>query len=283
MNECRIVQDLLPLYVDELLSEESAEMVRSHTENCEACRKVLERYREPMPEEQQDPKAYKKSIRKDTINLFAKILLGALLIAGVLICLLNRLSVWYEWKHGDAPVEAVFESPDGFGKVTVVDWDESGVSWEGSGSLVWDELTVQVADEWGHGIYSSKGCIPVPWEDIQVEWAPNGYDYLIEAEHIDGYKVLFVFDTESWFNEEGGHHVEGKRYPLDYNGPGLSEILIPLCQAHPDFPTGWESVEFTFFRWSEDSEVITFVYELDNGTRGFLEYEYKTETIISVD
>ena len=59
--------------------------------------------------------------------------------------------------------------------------------------------------------------------------------------------------------------------------------MIPLCQAHPDFPTGWESVEFTFFRWSDDSERITFVYELDNGTRGFLEYEYKTETITVVD
>lgn len=36
-NECSIVGDLLPLYAESLLSEESAEFVRSHLNDCQAC------------------------------------------------------------------------------------------------------------------------------------------------------------------------------------------------------------------------------------------------------
>lgn len=38
---CSIIQDLLPLYVDGVVSQESKEMIEDHLKNCEECKKEL--------------------------------------------------------------------------------------------------------------------------------------------------------------------------------------------------------------------------------------------------
>lgn len=40
--KCAVINDLLPLYVDDVLSQESRELVEEHIKECEACRKTLE-------------------------------------------------------------------------------------------------------------------------------------------------------------------------------------------------------------------------------------------------
>ena len=37
-NECHIVRDLMPLYTEGMLSNESAAFVKTHLETCEDCR-----------------------------------------------------------------------------------------------------------------------------------------------------------------------------------------------------------------------------------------------------
>lgn len=39
---CEVIRDLLPLYVDQMLSEDSCALIEDHLENCEACRMYLE-------------------------------------------------------------------------------------------------------------------------------------------------------------------------------------------------------------------------------------------------
>ena len=39
---CNVIRDLLPLYMDECCSEESAKLVAEHLENCDSCRKVYQ-------------------------------------------------------------------------------------------------------------------------------------------------------------------------------------------------------------------------------------------------
>ena len=41
MNKCKIVSDLIPLYVEDMLSEESREFVCLHLAECEDCRREL--------------------------------------------------------------------------------------------------------------------------------------------------------------------------------------------------------------------------------------------------
>ena len=41
-QECDIISDLLPLYLEHKTSEETGEFIREHLQECEACRKNLE-------------------------------------------------------------------------------------------------------------------------------------------------------------------------------------------------------------------------------------------------
>lgn len=47
-NECSIVRDLLPLYAEKLVSENTSEFVKEHLRSCPACRAELEQLREPV-------------------------------------------------------------------------------------------------------------------------------------------------------------------------------------------------------------------------------------------
>ena len=40
-KECRIVQDLLPLYIDEVVSKESNDFIEKHLQECKQCKEML--------------------------------------------------------------------------------------------------------------------------------------------------------------------------------------------------------------------------------------------------
>lgn len=92
MKECNIVKDLLPLYIEELCSEDSREYVEAHMENCKECRERLEylKYSELCVEavEKKEVNGFKKLER----YISGKILMGyflflAAVILGVVILL----------------------------------------------------------------------------------------------------------------------------------------------------------------------------------------------------
>ena len=41
-NDCKIVQDLLPNYIENLTSEETNNYIKEHLEKCEECKKIYE-------------------------------------------------------------------------------------------------------------------------------------------------------------------------------------------------------------------------------------------------
>ena len=45
---CSIIKDLLPLYADGVLSQETAQAVKDHLETCESCRKESEMMRKEL-------------------------------------------------------------------------------------------------------------------------------------------------------------------------------------------------------------------------------------------
>ena len=49
---CRVIEDLLPLYHDDVCSEESRALVEGHLSQCEACRNELQRMRAGLPVEE---------------------------------------------------------------------------------------------------------------------------------------------------------------------------------------------------------------------------------------
>ena len=49
---CDVIQDLMPSYVDGILSEDSQALVKEHMESCKECRKMLEIMKEEQGKEQ---------------------------------------------------------------------------------------------------------------------------------------------------------------------------------------------------------------------------------------
>lgn len=91
---CEIIRDLLPGYVDEILSEQSTDIVKEHLNECEKCRQAYEEMKkttdeEITPKEQIALDGFKK-VRRSTnrIKLITGIVTG-LLISGLLAIFLR--------------------------------------------------------------------------------------------------------------------------------------------------------------------------------------------------
>jgi len=90
---CSIVRDLLPLYHDEVVSEESRKLVEEHLETCEECKKMLDDIRENMrtapTQSTEEPlasgfKILKKRLRRKTVATIAASILGAVILVSAL-------------------------------------------------------------------------------------------------------------------------------------------------------------------------------------------------------
>ena len=62
---CNIIEDLLPLYVDDMVSEDSRQLVEEHLKTCPACRKMQE---EMMRENRLDSHRERKQFDTDKQN-----------------------------------------------------------------------------------------------------------------------------------------------------------------------------------------------------------------------
>ncbi len=91
---CNIIRDLLPLYEDGVVSEDTAQLVREHLEGCPACREEYERMHAPTPVppdrdisliQHMEREINKKSV----LRFFCGV--GVLAVLACLFCL------WYTW------------------------------------------------------------------------------------------------------------------------------------------------------------------------------------------
>lgn len=96
MNECSIVQDLLPLYADDAVSGESGKYVREHLRACPACRayfarsrRVSHAYREPVNGGPESETRLLRALRRRTLLEYA---VGAGLAAVLLACAAAAIS-----------------------------------------------------------------------------------------------------------------------------------------------------------------------------------------------
>ena len=80
---CSVIRDLLPLYAEDLASEESAELVREHLDGCEGCRLYLDSLnqpRSPVPEDTAPLKNLKRELRRRRLRVAAIAALGVFVL-----------------------------------------------------------------------------------------------------------------------------------------------------------------------------------------------------------
>lgn len=95
MNKnCEIIQDLLPLYVDDVLSEESKKFVDEHLRECEQCQEMLKQMNNELkiPSLQSDKEVIKKLKKKISFKTIFSVFF---LVTYVLIWILYFLDMEY--------------------------------------------------------------------------------------------------------------------------------------------------------------------------------------------
>lgn len=95
-GKCRIVEDLLPLYADNVCSEESRRLVERHTSGCAECRKKLEAMTVQLPESEEKASEIKRGnvfrlLHRRYVRLVVTTLLicAAFIIPGVICAVLT--------------------------------------------------------------------------------------------------------------------------------------------------------------------------------------------------
>ena len=78
-NECKIVSDLLPLYLENLVCEETENFIKNHLSECEACKKefealkngddLKEAFKEETTKPVEDIKPFKKIMKKMNVQV----------------------------------------------------------------------------------------------------------------------------------------------------------------------------------------------------------------------
>lgn len=265
MNECNIVRDLMPLCADDLASEDTVEYIHSHVNACPECREIWGRYQTELPamEQPRPDKKTLKSLRRNMIEMVVKGILGFVAGLGIFMGL-----VYYGlWEAGYLPIQKSFFSADPKYEVYTVDWDTAGFFETGEGSIV------------NFQCGSSSWSTFLPWDDLEVIWAPDNANAMLIIETVEGeleYRILEM----SFTRDETSKKSIGSRMIIPMHvDPDLQAVLTDKCKAYGEFPIGCEEIQFTFTQWEADSETVIFHYETDTGESGFLSYHFPSETI----
>ncbi len=90
-NECEIVKDLIPNYVEDLISKDTREFMENHISSCNNCKKILEEIKkEKNTEEKKESKIEKGQI--DYLKKYNRKLNILKVVAGILIAII--LVIW---------------------------------------------------------------------------------------------------------------------------------------------------------------------------------------------
>ena len=196
---CEIVQDLLPLYHDDVVNEVTKQAVKQHLNGCEECTKEYEELCEELPKEQageSNPQsrfaALKKRLRMNQRVKMALVALSACIVVAVLAWFAYSVPV-VSVPDETFTVQAVYKVQEGdktylFFKYLHPGFNSVG-SWHVSAELNENETTLHM---------NMTRCIIAPKSEIGIN---NCYDFVPIDSNTK--KVTFAGKT-IWSEEENG-------------------------------------------------------------------------------
>lgn len=118
-NECSIVQDIMPLYVEEMASDDTVSFVREHLKDCPRCRAELEKLQKPV-EVQLKPDINAAPLKRLKKALLMKKLQTILCTVAILLALmLAVISLLTAPEYFEYTPDLVTASETGAGEVTL--------------------------------------------------------------------------------------------------------------------------------------------------------------------
>ena len=82
---CDVIQDLLPLYADNLASDASAALIEEHIKTCETCNALLEQMSSPIEQQELDSPDPVKILRRQKVKNRRRIILSCLCTALIIL------------------------------------------------------------------------------------------------------------------------------------------------------------------------------------------------------
>lgn len=257
---CEIVEDLLPLYVDDVCSDQSKVAVEDHLQECDRCRKLIETLRvapiaQIEPDWQAEDKAVKKSFNKIRVRWWTSLII-ILAIIPVLFLGWNEMrcqgvafSNLDELVRGHAFMKCLSES--NYEKAySYFDLDEKKQEWLEE----WfeeDDLTSMEMDgcvifcELGKKLDAAGGIENYEYIDIST--------YAVESDGTKVYSILYAIQ----FN--GKQHIVSLAVSNDgvehFNGGG-SYFDDPLAQFSIWSEFLWQDYKDCYF----DPEANAYIY-----------------------
>lgn len=248
MNECKLVEDLLPLYAEELVSQESADFIREHCAGCDHCRKLLRRSEEVIPMKTDMPN-YKKALKRDRTQ---SVLLGIGLTVLVLSLAMTIFVVGWTPQTLDA-VPIIMESPDGIHRVRM----EPYTSFFG----INQGFKVSRRNSPYGG---STGTVEGWMEILDAQWSPDGSDLFLTVRMKNGDTRMEIwYDNTIEKNGYSGVFPYFTKNGWDYDD--LSAECTKLLSEQGKLPEGWTSITYEFVEWGDDSESAYLRWTTDNG------------------
>lgn len=235
---CNMIKDLLPLYAEDMASEDTRKAVEYHLENCVECQKELELIQKPlvMPTETEAElaKKMKRKKLKSRIYIIVASIWSLLLVGGMFVSMAVDLSV--EYGPEDIIVE---ETEDGRTRLVLTECEASSLS------------CIYTQNERGEAtMYVSIDPIPRFFQSFyRVELFLTGKDFLSKDIYADdqlmdtGRKELqWVYNGERYGTEEGKYYEniwDGTLVPpANAVGNGLTEMtagtrtmIFGLCES----------------------------------------------------
>lgn len=113
-KNCNIIRDLLPLYLDDVCSEESKKIVAEHLENCEECMKYLEQLKYSVKiAKSNEVNVFQKFIKKINFKIIRNSILITAIILAVIIPIVGFVNCYeYNVEYSD-DMEILFWNNDG--------------------------------------------------------------------------------------------------------------------------------------------------------------------------
>lgn len=157
-NECSIVRDLLSLYAESMVSDDTAAFVAEHLKDCEACKKEYEQIKEPHPIQQSGDAAPLRTLsQKMKVKRIQIIALTAVFVIALIVSAFAVL---------DAPIYLPYSE----GLVTLEKYGDKGVL------LNFDESVT----DFNYSVYDDPDdsgicyCDIEAWTTIWDKWFSKG-------------------------------------------------------------------------------------------------------------
>lgn len=246
MNECMIVQDLLPLYAENLVSAETRVFVDDHCAGCETCSGQRQRMCTNLEQETVSVD-YKKNVRRSVLGIVGKTLL---------ICILALGSFLYGFWESGLLNKQIYTAPNGDYRFEVVDSDA--------------------------GFFRGSACITTPeGKDIHLDSDQAYLDFQVWYEpDSKGYFACISYED----HQEAWLCLENQSYPDDHMQQRDFFSVLRASEEGQRYLV--EDAVITFDRWSEAGQFrgrfLYFNYEVPGGWFGEIIYDVVEQKVTGI-